>query len=517
AERLDRPAGRGSLAADVAAIADDSTTIEPGALFVAVKGLRRDGHDFVADAFRRGAVGAVIQDRRLLTELPDAPCLLCVPDSRRALQQVATGFYGEPSRRLRMVGITGTNGKTTTSYLVQSILGAAGVRAGLIGTVGYRIGDRQIAASHTTPGLLALQRLLADMVREGMEAVVMEVSSHALSQGRVEGCRFDVAVFTNLTQDHLDFHETMERYFEAKRTLFTGLADGRYGKAEAWAVVNHDDAWGRRLAADNPARTLTYGLTREAGVTLEEPVVDWSGIRGTMKSAKGRFPVESPLLGRYNVANLLAAVAAGLALGVAPSAIQAGVRRMAQVPGRFERVETPGQPFRVIVDYAHTDDALQRLLAAVRELQQGRIIAVFGCGGDRDRGKRPKMGRVAAELADLVILTSDNPRSEEPRAILREIEAGLRGAVASANAGGAGETGSRQAGSPESMIRMRDYRVIEDRREAIAQAIAAAQPGDAVVIAGKGHEDYQIVGATRYPFDDRLVAREALQRRLSAA
>ena len=497
ADLLDHPLVHGSLTAEVAAISDDSTAVAPGTLFIAVKGLRRDGHDFVADAFRRGAVGAVIEERKLLTQLPDAPCLLCVPDSRQALRRVATSFYGEPSRRLRMVGITGTNGKTTTSYLIQSILAAGGVRTGLIGTVGYQIGDRQITASHTTPGLLALQQLLGRMVLEGMEAVVMEVSSHALSQGRVDGCLFDVAVFTNLTQDHLDFHGTMENYFEAKRTLFTGVADGRYGKADAWAVVNGDDAWGRRLIADNPTRTLTYGLTREAGVTLEEPVVDWSGIRGTVRSARGAFPIESPLLGRYNVANILAAVGAGLALGYAPSVIQAGIRRMAQVPGRFERVETPGQPFRVIVDYAHTDDALQRLLMAVREMQPGRVIVVFGCGGDRDRGKRPKMGRVAAEWADLVIVTSDNPRTEEPRAILREVESGVTGA------GAAG--------------RMRSYQVIEDRRAAITQAIATAQPGDAVVIAGKGHEDYQIVGATRHPFDDRAVAREALGARFTPA
>jgi UDP-N-acetylmuramoyl-L-alanyl-D-glutamate--2,6-diaminopimelate ligase len=515
ADLLDRPVIRGALTAEVAAIADDSTAVAPGALFIAVKGLRRDGHDFIADAFQRGAVGAVVQERRLLDQFPDAPCLLCVPDSRQALRRVAVSFYGEPSRHLRMVGITGTNGKTTTSYLVQAILEAAGVRTGVIGTVGYRIGERQVAASHTTPGLLALQQLLADMVREGMAAVVMEVSSHALSQGRVDGCLFDVAVFTNLTQDHLDFHLTMDDYFAAKRLLFTGLADGRYGKPGARAVVNLDDSWGRRLADElsdqlrtsdggiggragfSPPTLITYGLEPGADLTIDRLAVDWSGIRGVIRHADGSFPIESPLLGRYNAANLLAAVGAGLALELAPSAIQAGIRAMRQVSGRFERVDAPDQPFRVIVDYAHTEDALRRLLMAVRELQQGRVIVVFGCGGDRDRGKRPAMGRVAAEWAETVILTSDNPRTEEPRAILRDVEAGVTGA-------------------PETR-RMRDYRVIEDRRAAIGQAIALAQPGDAVVIAGKGHEDYQIVGAVRHPFDDRVVARDALRARLGTA
>jgi UDP-N-acetylmuramoyl-L-alanyl-D-glutamate--2,6-diaminopimelate ligase len=494
---LDQPRIQGDLSADVTAIADDSSAVGPGALFVAIKGLRRDGHEFVGDAFRRGAVGAVIDDSRLLAERPAAPCLICVPDSRLALRRIATAFYGEPAGRLQMVGITGTNGKTTTSYLIQAILSAAGAPTGLIGTVSYRIGARQMAASHTTPGLLALQQLLAQMVTEGMRAVVMEVSSHALAQGRVDGCAFDAAIFTNLTQDHLDFHGTMEDYFAAKRTLFAGLADGRYGKSGAWAVVNSDDPWGRRLVEIHPKRTLTYGLEPGADVTISDLAVGWSGIRATIQGTRGAFPIESPLVGRYNVPNLLAAVGAGLVLGCAPSAIQAGIRQMPQVPGRFEKVEEPGQPFPVIVDYAHTDDALRRLLMAVRELQRGRVIVVFGCGGDRDRGKRPKMGRVAAELADLAVLTSDNPRSEEPGAILREVEAGVKSAPPSR--------------------RLRDYRMMEDRRAAIAWAIATAQPGDAVVIAGKGHEDYQIIGTTRLPFDDRTVAREALRARFVAA
>jgi len=498
ADLLDQPRIQGDPSAAVTAVADDSTAVEPGGLFVAIKGLRRDGHEFVGEAFRRGAVGAVIQEPRLLAEQPAAPCLICVPDSRAALRRIAVAFYGDPAGRLRMVGITGTNGKTTTSYLIQAIVSAAGLPAGLIGTVGYRIGARQLTASHTTPGLLALQQLLAGMVREGLRAAVMEVSSHALAQGRVEGCVFDAAVFTNLTQDHLDFHGTMENYFAAKRTLFTGLADGRYGKPGAWAVVNHDDPWGRSLVEINPRRTLTYGLEPGADVTAADVMVDWSGIRATIQGARGTFPIESPLVGRYNVPNLLAAVGAGLALGCAPSAIQAGILQMRQVPGRFEKMEEPGQPFRVIVDYAHTDDALRRLLLAVRELQRGRVIVVFGCGGDRDRGKRPKMGRVAAELADLAVLTSDNPRSEEPQSILRQIEAGVN-----------------EVGPPGR--RLRDYRIVEDRKAAIGWAITTAEPGDAVVIAGKGHEDYQIIGTTRHPFDDRVVAREALQQRMSVA
>jgi len=498
ADWLDHPVVRGTMTAEVASIADDSSAVGPGALFIAVKGLRRDGHEFVSEAFRRGAVGAIIEQERLLTQLPDAPCLLCVPDTRRALRTVATSFYGEPSRRLRMVGITGTNGKTTTSYLVQSILEAAGVKAGVIGTIGYRIGARQLPSTHTTPGLLAVQQLLAQMLDEGMTGVAMEVSSHALAQGRIDGCLFDVAVFTNLTQDHLDFHRTMEEYFSAKRRLFTGLADGYYGKAGAWAVVNHDDAYGRRLAAELPGRTLTYGLEAGADVTIEGLVSDWSGIRGVINDRGRRFSIESPLLGRFNVANLLGAVGAGLALGIEPDRIRTGIGGMRAVPGRFERVAVTGQPFHVIVDYAHTDDALRRLLMAVRELEQGRIIVVFGCGGDRDRGKRPIMGKVAAELAEQVIVTSDNPRSEEPSMIMRDVEAGITAAIA---AGG---------------CRVQDYQLIEDRGGAIARAIALAKPGDAVVLAGKGHEDSQIVGDIRHPFDDRVAAREALQRRFSA-
>jgi UDP-N-acetylmuramoyl-L-alanyl-D-glutamate--2,6-diaminopimelate ligase len=496
---LDQPRIHGDPSATVTAVADDSAAVKPGALFIAVKGLRRDGHEFVGEAFQRGAVGAVIEESRLqAVQQPAAPCLIGVSDSRKALRRIATAFYGEPASRLRMVGITGTNGKTTTSYLIQAILAAAGMPAGVIGTVGYRIGERQLAASHTTPGLVALQELLAGMVREGLRAAVMEVSSHALAQGRVEGCVFDVAVFTNLTQDHLDFHGTMENYFAAKQTLFTGLADGRYGKPDAWAVVNHDDPWGRKLVEINPTRTLTYGLEPGAEVTATDVMVDWSGVRATIQGARGTFPIESPLVGRYNVPNLLAAVGAGLAMGCDPSAIQSGIRKMGQVPGRFEKVETQGQPFRVIVDYAHTDDALRRLLLAVRELQHGRVIVVFGCGGDRDRGKRPKMGRVAAELADLAVLTSDNPRSEEPQTILQQIETGVKDV----------ESAER---------RLQDYRIVEDRKAAIGWAIATARPDDAVVIAGKGHEDYQIIGTTRHPFDDRSIAREALQQRMSVA
>ena len=493
ADLLDQPTVQGPLDAEVIELSDDSSTVKPGSLFVALRGLQRDGHQFVGDAFQRGAVGAIIEDRALLRQHPAAPCLLCVPDSHRALRQLAPSFYGDPSRQLRMVGITGTNGKTTTSYLMQSILSAAGEPAGLIGTVGYQVGQQQVTASHTTPGLLALQRLLAQMIDGGMKAAVMEVSSHALAQGRVEGCFFDVAIFTNLTQDHLDYHQTMEAYFSAKESLFTGLADGRYGKEGAWAVINRDDPWGRRLLSSLMVKSLTYGVEPGADVTISDLRVDWSAIQGTINGPKGSFPVYSPLVGRFNVPNLLAAVSAGLVCGYSPSVIQDGVRRVGQVPGRFEKIDE-GQPFSLIVDYAHTEDALRRLLMAIRELQAGRVIVVFGCGGDRDRDKRPKMGAVAAECADLAILTSDNPRSEEPQAIMREVEQGLVSAK----------------GAQRPPCRLQRYWVIEDRRAAITAAIELAEPGDAVVIAGKGHEDYQIIGTTRTAFDDRAVARELL-------
>jgi len=421
---------------------------------------------------------------------PSIP-VVCVDDSRRALGVLAGRFYGDPSSRLCMVGVTGTNGKTTVTYLCKAVLEAAGRRVGLIGTVSYQIGAECLPASHTTPGAVELQALLARMVSAGMEAVVMEVSSHALAQDRTAGCEFDVAIFTNLTQDHLDFHHDMDSYFQAKLRLFADLNPAGRKSRPKRAVVNVDDARGGRVCGASRVPVWTYAIRQPADIRAEDVQLALSGIRFTAVTPCGRFPIESRLVGEHNVYNILAAIGAGLHEGVPPEVVQRGIASVANVPGRFERVEA-GQDFTVVVDYAHTDDALLRLLTAARALKAGRIITVFGCGGDRDRGKRPQMGRVAARLSDVVFLTSDNPRSEDPAAILREIELGVRDVLA------------------EKPVR---YEVIADRRAAIEAAVREAKAGDMVLIAGKGHEDYQIVGSTRLHFDDREVARAAIEAR----
>jgi len=382
-----------------------------------------------------------------------------------------------------LAAVTGTNGKSTTATRLGAIVARGYRRAGFVGTVGYRTGRREIPASQTTPEAPILQDLLAEMVDEGVPAAAMEVSSHALALDRVAGCRFDVAVFTNLTQDHLDFHGDLESYFEAKKKLFT------LRKPAAAAVVNADDAFGRRLAAEAAPPVVTWSPSgSRADVRAEDVRCDVSGTSIDVVHAGGRFRISSPLLGRFHADNLLGAAAAGLSLGMNAEEIVDGCAAVTRVPGRLEPVEA-GQPYRIIVDYAHTEDALKRLLLAVRDLTDRKIILVFGCGGDRDRGKRAPMGKVAGSLSDIAIATSDNPRSEDPEAILAEVEAGL---VAS------GAT---------------KYLKVADRREAIRTAIDLANPGTVVVIAGKGHERIQVIGDRSIPFDDRDVAAEYASRR----
>jgi UDP-N-acetylmuramoyl-L-alanyl-D-glutamate--2,6-diaminopimelate ligase len=467
---------------EVASLCYDSRQAGPGALFVAIRGFHADGHRFIPEALHQGAAAIVSEEPNPTGSFdprtPEETAWITVADSREALALLATMFYGSPSRSLRLVGITGTNGKTTTAFLLHAILEAGGSTAGLLGTVHYRIGGAIRPAPHTTPESLDLQRFLSRMVAAGDRSAVMEVSSHALALSRVTGCDFDVAVFTNLTQDHLDFHHTMEEYFDAKLRLF-GLL-----KPAGVAVVNLDDPRGERVIARASGRVMTYGIQHRADLRAEQIRMDLKGISLLVRTPMGDFPVASTLVGQHNVYNLLAAVGAAVGLGISPAQIQNGIAGLRQVPGRFETVEK-GQPFTVVVDYAHTEDALSRLLATARGLSRGRLLTVFGCGGDRDRGKRPRMGEAAARWSDRVILTSDNPRTEDPLAILREIEPGLQG-----------------SGTP--------YEVIPDRRRAIARAIALARPDDLVVIAGKGHEDYQIVGTERFPFDDRRVAAEEI-------
>jgi UDP-N-acetylmuramoyl-L-alanyl-D-glutamate--2,6-diaminopimelate ligase len=465
---------------EVLRVEHDSRRIRPGDLFVATQGERFDGWKFAPEALARGAV-AVLSDRPMPPEPLDVPWVTFARP-RLALARLAAILAGTPAESLVLAGVTGTNGKTTTTTLIAALFERHFGRSGFLGTIGYRAGSRELAASRTTPEAPVIQGLLAEMVREGIPAASMEVSSHALVLERVEGCRFDAAVFTNLTPEHLDFHRDMESYFAAKKMLFDMRKPG------APAIVNADDPFGRRLAAEVVPPVVTFSAVGPpATVRAENVSCRLSGTRLDAVHTGGRVAIESPLLGRFNVENLLAAASCGIALGIPAEAIRSACASVANVPGRFERV-LAGQPYTILVDYAHTSDALERLLLAVRELSPDRIVLVFGCGGDRDRTKRRPMGELAGKLADIAIATSDNPRSEDPEAILLEIERGL---VASG---------------------AKNYRKIADRGEAIRAAIAMADPSTVVVIAGKGHETTQVIGDRELPFDDRAVAAEAVRR-----
>jgi UDP-N-acetylmuramoyl-L-alanyl-D-glutamate--2,6-diaminopimelate ligase len=458
--------------------------VRPGDCFVAVPGLRQDARRFVPEAIRGGAT-LVIAEGAPLDTGPVAQVL--VRSARAALGRVADAYYGHPSRQLTIVGITGTNGKTTTSYLVEALLQARGLRTGVLGTIQYRLGDRALPAGQTTPEALELQSMLARMYEDGVRGVAMEVSSHALALARVDELTFDVAVFTNLTQDHLDFHGTLDEYRSAKRRLFELLE--RSPKAGRAAVVNADDPSSAEMTRGLTVPVLTFGLGEGATVRAVEWASTLHGVRLVTATPRGPLTLSSPLIGEHNVMNLLAAVGTGLALGLGPDLIGRTLAGVGIVPGRFEQVGA-GQPFLVVVDYAHTPDALERVLGTARKLTRRRLGVVFGCGGDRDRGKRPIMGEIAARLADRIWVTSDNPRTESPEAIIDEIVVGLR-----------------RAGAEERLMRE------SDRRQAIAAALGWAGPDDTVVIAGKGHETYQVVGTQTLPFDDRAVARQILQER----
>jgi UDP-N-acetylmuramoyl-L-alanyl-D-glutamate--2,6-diaminopimelate ligase len=470
-------------AAHVSAIVYDSRRVVPGAVFVALRGLKADGAAFASQAVARGASFIVAETPR--PEGVSTPWLV-VADARLALALLADAFYDHPSRRMKVVGVTGTNGKTTTSYLLASIFDAAGMKSGLLGTVAYRLGSEEREASRTTPEAPDVQQLLDEMIRRGCVSAVMEVSSHALALKRVDGMQFAAGVFTNLTRDHLDFHEDMETYFLAKRRLFEMLP------ADAPGVINLDDPRGVPLC-DVVRRPVTFALTRPADVSPGRLELTLRGLSFDIKTPAGTVAIQSRLVGRPNASNILAAAATAVALGVPLDAIAQGVRMLPGVPGRFEVVSSAEDDVTVVVDYAHTDDALRNLLETARGLAVKRLITLFGCGGDRDRTKRPLMGMVAARLSDVVIITSDNPRSEDPNRIIDEIK---RGIPAGAQAG-----------------RAQDVQAIVDRREAIERGIDQAQAGDLVLIAGKGHEKYQQIGDRVLPFDDAQVAREALERR----
>jgi len=515
---------------DIRQIVTDSRKVETGSIFVALPGTKQDGRAFIGEAISRGAAAIVFEEGfsggAAWKPRPEAPHVdykavtrVCVRDAHEALFHLAASFFGNSMKDLRFVGVTGTNGKTTTTFLIQSLFQTAGRKTGLIGTIHYDLGGvdgrnertRQIVsdrregvvsqskeesflgdvgstatngsrllsgASGTTPGILDLQRLFAQMKKNGVTDIVMEASSHGLDQRRTFGLSFDTAVFTNLTRDHLDYHKTMEAYFEAKKRLFH--------QTTGTSVINIDDPWGRKLKSDLSGRTLCYGIQHHEEIYPKEISYTLSGIKMTVETPIGEIAVSSELVGQHNVYNLLGAIGVGVASGLGRDTIAAGIARMKSVPGRFEKIDL-GQDFLVIVDYAHTEDALARLLQSVSSLSLGHVITVVGCGGDRDRGKRPKMGEVASLYSRLAILTSDNPRSESPQSIIGEIEAGILDK------------------NPTAF-----YKVIPDRKEAIFHAISCAAAGDSVVIAGKGHETGQIVGGTVFPFDDRAVARQAL-------
>ena len=460
----------GPTEVEVNLVVDDSRRAKEGALFVAVAGENFDGHVFIPEVIKNGAK-AVIGEKAL--RLSQDVTYIRVKNSRRALAVSSAWLYGFPADKLKLVGVTGTSGKTTTTYLVKAMLKEAGVRSGLIGTIANIINDDKLPASFTTPGALELNQLFSKMLEQKVEYAVMEVSSHSLKLYRVEGLQFEVGIFTNLSRDHLDFHKSVEDYFASKQKLF------RQSKR---AVINMDDEYGKKLLDIIDIPVLTYGIENPADLTAQNIRQTGKGVFYDLVYKDERYPIFYGVPGRFSVYNSLAALAAGISLGFPVASLVRALSKVEGVPGRFELIKND-RDITVIVDYAHKPDGLKNVLLTMREFCNGRIITVFGCGGDRDRGKRPIMGRISTELSDFTIITSDNPRSEDPEAIIREIESGVVG---------------------------KNYTKITDRREAIRAALKMAQKGDGVLIAGKGHENYQIIGDKKIHFDDREVAREYL-------
>ncbi|WP_221252478.1 UDP-N-acetylmuramoyl-L-alanyl-D-glutamate--2,6-diaminopimelate ligase [Desulfuromonas versatilis] len=483
--------------AEISGLFYDSRSVFPGGAFFALRGAAVDGHRFIGDAVARGARVVVLEETH---PVPQDVTMVLVENSRRAMALFAQEFFGDPTRGIPVVGVTGTNGKTTVTYLVESILKVAGMHPAVLGTVNYRFGERQLPAMHTTPESVDLLRTLAEFRAQGADALVMEASSHALEQQRTAGVRFEVGVFTNLTPEHLDYHGEMEAYFASKRKLFEKLEAGTAGKA----VINIDDPYGARLAGelDHP---LTCGTVAGAQIRARDVRMSLEGIEASVETPRGSFQLRSPLVGLYNLQNLLCAAGAGLALGIALDQVAQGLCRASQVPGRLERIANQVGAL-VLVDYAHTRDALENVLVTLRELSPRRLITVFGCGGDRDRTKRPAMGEVAARLSDLVVVTSDNPRNEDPLAIIEEIRGGVQRVIPA-------ECSRQETFTPEG----KKYLVVADRRSAIELAVEVLQAGDLLVVAGKGHEDYQILGRERIHFDDREELRRALALREAEA
>lgn len=473
---------RGDIKGEVSGIQYDSRKVDPGDLFVCLVGAKSDGHQYAAQAVAKG--GTALLCERFLPEIQPEAAQIIVPDARLALARLSAFWFDFPCRKLRMIGVTGTNGKTTTTHLIKGLLEKKGETVGLIGTIHNLAGSEELPSTHTTPESLELAGLLDRMVRMNSQSAVMEVSSHALKQHRVAGCDFDVAVFTNLTQDHLDYHPTWEDYMMSKRKLFEGLQWGDK-PGNKYGVINADDPAAPEFIAACRVPVLTYGIQEHGMYWAGDIKITGKGTSFDLHTPDEVIPLQMPLIGMFNVYNVLAAAAVALQEGVSASDLVSFFRTAPQVPGRFELV-SQGQPFPVVVDYAHTPDGLENILKTARKITKGRLITVFGCGGDRDRGKRPIMGRISGEYSGFTLVTSDNPRTEEPESILAEIEAGISGVT---NA----------------------YQVIGDRRQAIFAAITEAKAEDMVVIAGKGHETYQLIKGQTLHFDDREVAGEALK------
>lgn len=477
---------------EIEGIACDSRVIKKGYLFIAIPGTKLDGHKFVSEAIERGAVAVVVEkdvaladgllrqgyeglSTEALAKVDGIPKIY-VGDAREALAKIADEFYCRPSKKIKCIGITGTNGKTTISYLIDSVLSASGHKAGIVGTINYRIGQRVIPATNTTPGPIELHNFMNEMVQNSIDYAVLEVSSHSLDQRRVEGIKFLVAIFTNLTGEHLDYHRTLDEYFNAKAKLFEGL------DRDSHAVINLDDEWGIKLLKRSKGKITAYGIKSDAQFRASKIDLSLSGAKFAVDTPRGRLDVNTRLIGLHNVYNITASIAASFCLEFPLDSIKRGVENLISVPGRLEPIDC-GQPFKVFVDYAHTDDALYNVLSTLKPLISKKIIIVFGCGGERDRTKRPRMGRVASRLADFVIVTSDNPRGEEPQTIAQEIVAG---------------------------IETKDYLVMLNREEAIEEALSKAKEGDCVLIAGKGHETYQVLKNTTIALDDREITRKIL-------
>lgn len=488
----------GDAATEITSLTCNSRQVRPGSLFFALPGVTVDGHDYIAAAVEAGAAAVLLEDS---SKAPAGIPWVRVADGRSAMALVAAFFYNNPTSSLPLIGITGTNGKTTTTYLIEAILAAAGIPAAVLGTISYRFGDQRIEASHTTPESLELQEIFRTLADAGAKGFVMEVSSHALEQKRVDGSQFDIGIFSNLTRDHLDYHNTMEGYLAAKLRFFTELLRPTSEKPTRRAVINLDDEYGATIAAQAACPVVTFGI-RQGDVRTTDASFSVSGITATVSTPAGQFSFSSPLLGRFNLSNILAAVSAGVALELPLAAIKQGIEHHSTVPGRVERVKND-HDVTVLVDYAHTGDALENILSTVKELGPARLISVFGCGGDRDPGKRPVMGKIAVEYSDLAIVTSDNPRTEDPLFILSQIKEGIlplgiKEYTLEELGEGFGEKG---------------FIMVENRRDAIKLAARIAQAGDLILLAGKGHEDYQIIGRTKHHFDDREEIAKAFEER----